>query len=49
METTQTAPETAVQPAAPETETGPIWTAPKKRPKWRKRLIVLLVIATLLI
>ena len=48
METTQTAPETAVQPAAPETETGPIWTAPKKRPKWRKRLIVLLVIAALL-
>ena len=47
METTQTAPETAVQPAAPETETGPIWTAPKKRPKWRKRLIVLLVIAAL--
>ena len=48
METTQTAPETAVQPAAPETETGPTWTAPKKRPKWRKRLIVLLVIAALL-
>lgn len=48
METTQTAPETTQLPAAPETEPAPVWTGPKKRRKWVKRLIVIVAVLALL-
>ena len=48
METTQTAPETTQTPAGPETEPAPLWTGPKKRRKWLKRLIVIAAVLALL-
>ena len=48
METTQTAPETTQTPAAPETEPAPLWTGPKKRRKWIKRVLVIAAVLALL-
>ena len=48
METTQTAPETTQTPAAPETEPSPLWTGPKKRRKWIKRVLVIAAVLALL-
>ena len=48
METTQTAPETTQTPAAPETEPSPLWTGPKKRRKWIKRVLVIAAALALL-
>ena len=48
METTQTAPETTQTPAAPETEPSPLWTGPKKRRKWIKRVLVIAAVLVLL-
>ena len=48
METTQTAPETTQTPAAPETEPAPLWTGPKKRRKWIKRVFVIAAVLALL-
>lgn len=48
METTQTAPETTQPPAAPETEPAPLWTGPKKRRKWIKRVLVIAAVLALL-
>lgn len=48
METTQTAPETTQTPAAPETEPAPLWTEPKKRRKWIKRVLVIAAVLALL-
>lgn len=48
METTQTAPETTQIPAAPETEPSPLWTGPKKRRKWIKRVLVIAAVLALL-
>lgn len=48
METTQTAPETTQPPAAPETEPSPLWTGPKKRRKWIKRVLVIAAVLALL-
>ena len=48
METTQTAPETTQTPAAPETESSPLWTGPKKRRKWIKRVLVIAAVLALL-
>lgn len=48
METTQTAPETTQTPAAPETEPSPLWTGPKKRRKWVKRVLVIAAVLALL-
>ena len=46
METTQATSETNLPPAAPET--APLWTGPKKRRKWRKRLVVALAVLVVL-
>lgn len=48
METTQTAPESTLAPAGPETKSAPLWTGPKKRRKWLKRLIVIAAVLALL-
>ena len=48
METTQTVPETTQTPAAPETEPSPLWTGPKKRRKWIKRVLVIAAVLALL-
>ena len=48
METTQTVPETTQTPAAPETESSPLWTGPKKRRKWIKRVLVIAAVLALL-
>lgn len=48
METTQTAPETTQTPAGPETEPAPLWTGPKKRRKWIKRVLVIAAVLALL-
>ncbi len=48
METTQIAPETTQPPAAPETEPAPLWTGPKKRRKWIKRVLVIAAVLALL-
>lgn len=48
METTQTAPETTQTPAAPETKPAPLWTGPKKRRKWIKRVLVIAAVLALL-
>lgn len=48
METTQNAPETTQTPAAPETEPSPLWTGPKKRRKWIKRVLVIAAVLALL-
>ena len=48
METTQTAPETTQISAAPETEPSPLWTGPKKRRKWIKRVLVIAAVLALL-
>lgn len=48
METTQTAPETTQTPAASETEPSPLWTGPKKRRKWIKRILVIAAVLALL-
>ena len=48
METTQTAPETTQTPAASETEPSPLWTGPKKRRKWIKRVLVIAAVLALL-
>ena len=48
METTQTAPESTQTPAAPETEPSPLWTGPKKRRKWIKRVLVIAAVLALL-
>lgn len=48
METTQIAPETTQTPAAPETEPAPLWTGPKKRRKWIKRVLVIAAVLALL-
>ena len=48
METTQTAPESNLTPAAPETEPAPLWTGPKKRRKWIKRVLVIAAVLALL-
>lgn len=48
METTQTAPETTQTPTAPETEPSPLWTGPKKRRKWIKRVLVIAAVLALL-
>ena len=48
METTQTVPETTQTPAAPETEPSPLWTGPKKRRKWIKRVLVIAAVLVLL-
>ena len=48
METTQIAPETTSAPAAPETGGAPLWTGPKKRRKWLKRLMIAAVVLALL-
>ena len=48
METTHTAPETTQTPAAPETEPSPLWTGPKKRRKWIKRVLVIAAVLALL-
>lgn len=48
METTQTAPESTLAPVGPETKSAPLWTGPKKRRKWLKRLIVIAAVLALL-
>ena len=48
METTQTAPETTQTPAAPSPEPAPLWTGPKKRRKWIKRVLVIAAVLALL-
>ena len=48
METTQTAPESTLAPAGPETKSAPLWTGPKKRRKWLKRLIAAAAVLALL-
>ena len=48
METTQTAPESNLTPAGPETEPAPLWTGPKKRRKWIKRVLVIAAVLALL-
>ncbi len=48
METTQTAPESNLTPAGPETEPAPLWTGPKKRRKWIKRVLVIAAVLVLL-
>ena len=48
METTQTVPESNLTTAGPETETAPLWTGPKKRRKWIKRVLVIAAVLALL-
>ena len=48
METTQTVPESNLTPAGPETEPAPLWTGPKKRRKWIKRVLVIAAVLVLL-
>ena len=48
METTQTVPESNLTPAGPETEPAPLWTGPKKRRKWIKRVLVIAAVLALL-
>ena len=48
METTQTVPESNLTPAGPETESAPLWTGPKKRRKWIKRVLVIAAVLALL-
>ena len=48
METIPATPESTLQPAAPEKGSAPLWTGPKKRPKWKKRLIILAVVLAVL-
>lgn len=48
METTQTVPESNLTPAGPETELAPLWTGPKKRRKWIKRVLVIAAVLALL-
>lgn len=50
METTQAVPETIPAPAAPEhKQSAPLWTGPKKRPKWKKPLVIILVLAAVIL
>ena len=48
METTQTVPESNLTTAGPETEPAPLWTGPKKRRKWIKRVLVIAAVLALL-
>lgn len=48
METTQTVPESNLTPAGPETEPASLWTGPKKRRKWIKRVLVIAAVLALL-
>ena len=48
METTQTVPESNLTTAGPETEPAPLWTGPKKRRKWIKRVLVIAAVLVLL-
>ena len=48
METTQTVPESNLTPAGPEAEPAPLWTGPKKRRKWIKRVLVIAAVLALL-
>ena len=48
METTQTVPESNHTTAGPETEPAPLWTGPKKRRKWIKRVLVIAAVLALL-
>ena len=48
METTQTVPESNLTTAGPEAEPAPLWTGPKKRRKWIKRVLVIAAVLALL-
>ena len=48
METTQTVPESNLTTAGQETEPAPLWTGPKKRRKWIKRVLVIAAVLALL-
>ena len=48
METTHTVPESNLTTAGQETEPAPLWTGPKKRRKWIKRVLVIAAVLALL-